>query len=203
MIILTLTKTVLIQAVVVLEQWILSSIDGLVISYSNLPSDCKSVERHSIGEPFFDCGEIAKNRQLTEGTDFFKSFCLNPQCSSHSWDMMMVEPSWETALVKGQFALFTLIMGQSTCRWHCNESSDARKSHKKMGVFWHSYEIRWSRAILFALGCQQNLTFVYWPFIDIQTKWPLIIWFHSCVRKPLLFGGFYARRLIPCSATGR
>ena len=142
MIILTLTKTVLIQAVVVLEQWILSSIDGLVIGYSNLPSDFESVERRSVGEPFSDWGQITKNRLISESTDFLKCFCLNPQCSSHSWDMMMVEPSWETALVKGQFALFTLIMGRSTCRWHCNESSDARKNHQKGEVFWHSYETR-------------------------------------------------------------
>ena len=71
MIILTLTKTILIQAVVVLEQWILSSIDGLVIGYSNLPSDFESVERRSVGEPFSDWGQITKNRLISESTDFF------------------------------------------------------------------------------------------------------------------------------------
>ena len=71
MIILTLTKTVLIQAVVVLEQWILSSIDGLVIGYSNLPSDFESVQRQSVGEPFSDWGQITKNRLISESTDFF------------------------------------------------------------------------------------------------------------------------------------
>ena len=135
----------------------MSTIDGLIICYSNLPSDFESVKRRSVGEPFSDWGQITKNRLISESTDFLKCFCLNPQCSSHSWDMMMVEPSWETALVKGQFALFTLIMGRSTCRWHCNESSDARKNHQKGGVFWHSHETRLSRAILFVCQWKANL----------------------------------------------
>ena len=61
-----------------------------------------------------------KNTAPAKSTDFSNCFCLNPQCSSHSWDMIMGEPLWETALVKDQFALFTLIMGQSHCGLRCN-----------------------------------------------------------------------------------
>ena len=49
----------------------MSSIDGLVISYSNLPSDFESVERQSVGEPFSDWGQITKNSLISESTDFF------------------------------------------------------------------------------------------------------------------------------------
>ena len=48
----------------------MSSIDGLVIGYSNLPSDFESVERRSVGEPFSDWGQITKNRLTLESTDF-------------------------------------------------------------------------------------------------------------------------------------
>ena len=69
----------------------------------------------------------------------------------------MGEPLWETALVKYQFALFTLIMGQSHCGWRCNESNNACKNHKKGGFFWHSWESGWSRAILLVCQWKANI----------------------------------------------
>ena len=81
---------------------------------------------------------VVRSQKITvpaKSTDFSNCFRLNSQCSSHIWEMMMVEPSWETALAKGQLPLFTMIMGQSTCNWWCDESSDMRKKHRKQRVF--------------------------------------------------------------------
>ena len=130
---------------------------------------------------------VVRSQKITvpaKSTDFSNCFRLNPQCSSHSWVMMMVEPSWETALAKGQLPLFAMIMGQSTCNWWCDESSDMRKKHRKQRVFL-SKLVNWMiTGHIFGLSIETLDASVYtthitrqcpknasWSYSGVKLKW--------------------------------